>query len=146
MLVTGLISSSWYGWPMVFYLYGAAGLLWSFLFVFFGYNAPACHPSITEEEKFYIESSLGHVEDKPVSRAIVKIPFNIPLHLGYVFLENGNSLEENPHLGAGLGHPPHPVRSQLGLLDLAHRNPRLHEPRDELQYQICKYRVMKAVS
>ncbi|XP_018561225.1 putative inorganic phosphate cotransporter isoform X1 [Anoplophora glabripennis] len=64
MLVTGLISSSWYGWPLVFYLYGVAGLLWSVIFTFFGYNGPSFHPTITEEEKFYIESSLGHSDDK----------------------------------------------------------------------------------
>lgn len=79
MLVTGLISSSWYGWPMVFYLYGAAGLVWCLIFIFFGYNAPSFHPKITEEEKFYIESSLGHADDKPVSWVNVKLSifFNI---------------------------------------------------------------------
>ncbi|KAJ8929837.1 hypothetical protein NQ314_017440 [Rhamnusium bicolor] len=65
MLVTGLIASSWYGWPMVFYLYGGAGILWSVLFTFYGYNAPSFHPSISEEEKFFIEHSLGHGDDKP---------------------------------------------------------------------------------
>ncbi|KAJ8946324.1 hypothetical protein NQ318_004213 [Aromia moschata] len=80
MLVTGLISSSWYGWPLVFYLYGGAGLLWSVIFVFLGYNAPSHHPTISEEEKYYIENSLGHAEEKPKMRTPWKeILTSVPL-------------------------------------------------------------------
>lgn len=63
MLVTGLISASSYGWPVVFYLYGAIGITWSILMACLGYNSPGDHKSISEEEKYFIESSLGHDKD-----------------------------------------------------------------------------------
>ncbi|KAF7287840.1 hypothetical protein GWI33_000193 [Rhynchophorus ferrugineus] len=62
MLITGVISASWYGWPMVFYVFGGLGFLWCFLMGFLGYDSPDDHPSISMEEKKYIESSLGKTE------------------------------------------------------------------------------------
>lgn len=67
MLVAGVISASWYGWPLVFYIYGGIGLSWAVLFTIWGQNSPAVHPRITLEEKRYIEESLGHSDEKPVS-------------------------------------------------------------------------------
>lgn len=64
MLLTGVISASSFGWPLVFYLYGGASLVWSVLCLIFIYNSPAVHPSITEPERYFIEHSLGHSEGK----------------------------------------------------------------------------------
>ncbi|KAG5874306.1 hypothetical protein JTB14_013970 [Gonioctena quinquepunctata] len=64
MLLTGFIASSWYGWPMVFYSFSGAGLAWCFLFCYYGCDGPSHHQTITEEEKFYIENSLGHTDHK----------------------------------------------------------------------------------
>lgn len=66
MLLTGVISASSFGWPLVFYLYGGASLVWSVLCLIFIYNSPAVHPSITEPERYFIEHSLGHSEGKTV--------------------------------------------------------------------------------
>ncbi|XP_050295541.1 putative inorganic phosphate cotransporter isoform X2 [Anthonomus grandis grandis] len=94
MLLSGIISASWYGWPLLFYLYGALGLIWCILFIFFGYNCPADHPSISSAEKCYIEKSL---EQKPLNRpkkvpwgAIFTCPpvwalFTIQLGYHYIF-------------------------------------------------------------
>ncbi|XP_066153293.1 putative inorganic phosphate cotransporter isoform X2 [Euwallacea fornicatus] len=65
MLMTGVISASSYGWPLVFYLYGGASLIWCLICLAFTYNSPAVHPKISEAEKYYIEHSLGHSEGKP---------------------------------------------------------------------------------
>ncbi|KAL1494024.1 hypothetical protein ABEB36_009697 [Hypothenemus hampei] len=65
MLVTGWISASNFGWPLVFYLYGGASLLWSLLCLIATHNSPLDHPKISEAERFYIEHSLGHSEGKP---------------------------------------------------------------------------------
>ncbi|CAG9761905.1 unnamed protein product [Ceutorhynchus assimilis] len=65
MMVTGLISATQYGWPMIFYIYGALGVLTSILLGLTGYNTPAEHPRIGEAEKLYIESSLGNTDEKP---------------------------------------------------------------------------------
>ncbi|KAF7287839.1 hypothetical protein GWI33_000192 [Rhynchophorus ferrugineus] len=62
MLITGVISASWYGWPMVFYVFGALGFLWCFLMGFLGYDSPDKHPNISMEEKMYIKRSLGKTE------------------------------------------------------------------------------------
>ncbi|XP_030762099.1 putative inorganic phosphate cotransporter [Sitophilus oryzae] len=64
ILVTGLISASWYGWPLAFYLYGGLGLLWCIGMVLLGYDKPSYHPKISHSEKMYIEQSLGHTEEK----------------------------------------------------------------------------------
>lgn len=63
-LITDYIISSRVGWSGVFYLYGAVGLAWSVLYFFFGFNAPACHPSISKEERCYIETSLAQDSKK----------------------------------------------------------------------------------
>ncbi|XP_030762123.1 putative inorganic phosphate cotransporter [Sitophilus oryzae] len=64
MYITGIISASWYGWPMVFYIYGVLGMFACILFAVFAYDSPAEHLSISQAEKFYIEGSLGHDDEK----------------------------------------------------------------------------------
>lgn len=67
IFVTGYISASSYGWPLVFYLAGALGFLWVIIFTFFSYDSPAEHPRISTAEKLYIEKGLGHTDEKAVS-------------------------------------------------------------------------------
>lgn len=64
LLISGVIAASPYGWPMIFYLYGISGLVLCIIFSFLGHNSPAEHPTISEAEKYYIESSLGRTEKK----------------------------------------------------------------------------------
>ncbi|XP_045477164.1 putative inorganic phosphate cotransporter isoform X2 [Harmonia axyridis] len=52
--ITGLLSSSWWGWPSAFYLYGMIGLVWSIFMIIFGYNSPEEHKSISQAELEYI--------------------------------------------------------------------------------------------
>nr|XP_023022978.1 putative inorganic phosphate cotransporter isoform X1 [Leptinotarsa decemlineata] len=59
MLLTGYISAGWYGWPMALYLFNGLGLVWCLMFAYIGCNSPAVHPTISREERFYIENSLG---------------------------------------------------------------------------------------
>ncbi|KAK0150179.1 Vesicular glutamate transporter 1 [Merluccius polli] len=47
------------GWSSVFYVYGSFGVLWYCFWVLVSYESPAAHPTITEEEKTYIEESIG---------------------------------------------------------------------------------------
>ncbi|XP_066253943.1 putative inorganic phosphate cotransporter isoform X2 [Euwallacea similis] len=74
MLVAGLVSGSWYGWPLVFYLYGGLTALWCVIFWFFGFNSPGEHPTISDMERCYIEHSLGEGE-KENSQLHLKIPW-----------------------------------------------------------------------
>lgn len=59
LAISGVLASSSMGWPGIFYISGAAGLLWSVLWYIFGGNSPSEHGSISAEEREFIESSLG---------------------------------------------------------------------------------------
>ncbi|XP_059829954.1 vesicular glutamate transporter 2.2 [Hypanus sabinus] len=47
------------GWPSVFYVYGSFGIFWYIFWVLVSYESPAAHPTITDEERTYIEESIG---------------------------------------------------------------------------------------
>ncbi|CAH0563483.1 unnamed protein product [Brassicogethes aeneus] len=80
MIVSGMIASSWYGWPMIFYCYGGFGIAWSILMGLYGANSPAEHKTISTEEKKYIEHNLGHDEHKKaVSTPWKKILTSLPV-------------------------------------------------------------------
>ncbi|KAF3832713.1 hypothetical protein F7725_026378 [Dissostichus mawsoni] len=47
------------GWSSVFYIYGCFGMFWYIFWVLVSYESPAVHPTITDEERCYIEESIG---------------------------------------------------------------------------------------
>nr|XP_006116738.2 vesicular glutamate transporter 1 [Pelodiscus sinensis] len=47
------------GWSSVFYVYGSFGIFWYMFWLMVSYESPAKHPTITEEERRYIEESIG---------------------------------------------------------------------------------------
>lgn len=63
---TGLISSSWVGWPCAFYLFGALGVKWVLLWTFLGADRPGLHKDISAAERTYIETSLAY-QDRRVT-------------------------------------------------------------------------------
>ncbi|XP_044272511.1 sialin [Tribolium madens] len=58
MPVCGFLISS-IGWPSVFYVTGAVGILWSVAWFLLVFDSPAQHPRITIEEKLEIESKIA---------------------------------------------------------------------------------------
>ncbi|CAJ0581211.1 unnamed protein product, partial [Mesorhabditis spiculigera] len=48
-------------WAAPFYLYGVLGVLWTILWFAMTFEKPANHPTISLEEKKYIEEAIGHV-------------------------------------------------------------------------------------
>ncbi|KAJ8929851.1 hypothetical protein NQ314_017455, partial [Rhamnusium bicolor] len=76
---TGLISSSWVGWPFSFYLFGALGLKWILLWMLFGADRPGRHKRITDVERIYIETSLAYeaneVQQTPWRCILSSMPF-----------------------------------------------------------------------
>lgn len=61
-----------FGWESVFYVSGAIGLLWILGWVVFVYDTPAKHPTISNEEKAYIEKYISNTvqtRSKPVKKA-----------------------------------------------------------------------------
>lgn len=57
---SGILASSFMGWPSIFYISGLASGLWAILWLFFGSNSPADYKYISAEERDFIQSSLGH--------------------------------------------------------------------------------------
>ncbi|XP_017320733.1 vesicular glutamate transporter 3 isoform X2 [Ictalurus punctatus] len=47
------------GWPSVFYIYGVFGIIWYIFWLLLAYESPAVHPTISEEERTYIETTIG---------------------------------------------------------------------------------------
>lgn len=62
---SGILASSFMGWPSIFYLSGCASALWAILWLFFGSNSPADCKSISAEERDFIQASLGHNDTDP---------------------------------------------------------------------------------
>ena len=56
------------GWPMVFYVPGALGLLWCVTFYFLCFSTPQNHPWISDYEKTYLLSSckVSHLVCLPI--------------------------------------------------------------------------------
>ncbi|CAH1100629.1 unnamed protein product [Psylliodes chrysocephalus] len=67
ILITGAICSSWSGWPLAFYLFGALGYAWMLAWVLLAANTPASHPKISKEEREYIQKSLSVNENDEIS-------------------------------------------------------------------------------
>uniref|UniRef100_A0A6I8PL19 Solute carrier family 17 member 6 n=1 Tax=Ornithorhynchus anatinus TaxID=9258 RepID=A0A6I8PL19_ORNAN len=47
------------GWSSVFYVYGSFGMVWYLFWLLVSYESPAKHPTISDEERRYIEESIG---------------------------------------------------------------------------------------
>lgn len=59
------------------------------------------------------------------------------------FADGADALEAHLHVASGLGGADRPLRTELGLLDAAHRDTVVHEGSDELRHQIRKSQPRK---
>ena len=57
----------------VFALKGVFGILWYVLWLLLAYGSPAAHPTITDEERLYIETAIGETM-KQLSATEVCVP------------------------------------------------------------------------
>lgn len=69
MPLSGLLAQHGFagGWPSIFYVFGAVGVIWSAAFLYWVYEDPSSHPKINETEKKYINQSLCGINDTKVS-------------------------------------------------------------------------------
>ncbi|XP_074027601.1 putative inorganic phosphate cotransporter isoform X4 [Leptinotarsa decemlineata] len=79
-LLSGYIASSYYGWPMVFYVFYSTLLSWCILFAWVGTNSPKDHSTISRAERLYIEITLNqekHTENAstPWADIFKSLPF-----------------------------------------------------------------------
>lgn len=72
---SGFLASSSMGWPSIFYISGACGVVWTVLFFFWGSSSPAECKSISAEEKKLIETSLGSDGSEDKSQPPLKTPW-----------------------------------------------------------------------
>ncbi|KAJ8923276.1 hypothetical protein NQ315_001833 [Exocentrus adspersus] len=76
---TGVISSSWVGWPFAFYLFGSLGIKWVLIWVWLGADRPGQHTGISAAERTYIETSLAYQEHRelhtPWKEILTSLPF-----------------------------------------------------------------------
>lgn len=112
MIFTGTISQSSYGWPVAFYVYGALGIFLAFLFACFIANTPSSHPSITKEEKYYIESTTFVTDDTKVRNYYSTLEVKFELS----FLENTYSVEIFCNIFTFMGNFNHFLWTVLGNL------------------------------
>lgn len=71
MLLAGILAGN-FGWESVFYVMGFASALWIILWMWLVQDSPSKQPLISQEERNYINSSLGS-SDKP-EHDVVKSP------------------------------------------------------------------------
>jgi len=64
VLTTGWIVGT-HGWPMVFYLFGSLGVLWTLVWFRAAYDTPAAHPRISREELALLEANADARTDRP---------------------------------------------------------------------------------
>lgn len=83
------IQSEW-GWPSVFYVYGALSLVWSWFWFRHTYDSPDQHPTITAAEKCYIKQGIGDHRGKmglevPWHSILTSVPFLVVVvsHIGH---------------------------------------------------------------
>ncbi|KAM3956522.1 putative inorganic phosphate cotransporter [Aphomia sociella] len=79
LMASGFIADYW-GWPAIFYVNGTLGAIWTAIYVFIGSASPHVSGIISEEEKKYIQTSLGHVGEPkklrtPWKSILTSLPF-----------------------------------------------------------------------
>lgn len=62
--LTGYLCAFEGGWPYSFYIFGLAGIVWCFFWWLLVFSSPETHPTISYEEKTYIESSLERTDNE----------------------------------------------------------------------------------
>ncbi|XP_033214215.1 sialin-like isoform X2 [Belonocnema kinseyi] len=68
------------GWPAVFYVFGAIGVLWFLIWVVICYNNPSEHPFISESELKYLQDRLSaHTHKKPPSTPWKHLLTSVPV-------------------------------------------------------------------
>jgi MFS family permease len=70
LIVSGFIAQYW-GWPAIFYVNGTLGVVWTLIYIFIGSATPKTSRIISEQEKLYIETSLGQIGHQKVSLFII---------------------------------------------------------------------------
>ncbi|XP_049308919.1 putative inorganic phosphate cotransporter isoform X3 [Bactrocera dorsalis] len=74
MSISGILATSQYGWPSIFYVSGGCGIIWSFVWLLWGGESPRQSKLITPKERNYIESALAAVSKSANNTTPAKLP------------------------------------------------------------------------
>jgi len=121
MPVCGLIID-WLGWPALYYILSAQGVVFSACWFLLVHDSPDKHPRISHFEKRHIELGL------------VKGPVKVELYLKFHAMTNdknirsdtAGALAKGVDLHPTLGAFPHLLRKRLGILHLPHARSKVH--------------------
>ncbi|CAH1154737.1 unnamed protein product [Phaedon cochleariae] len=91
MPITGAIAATKVGWPLVFYLYGGIGLLWSILWLSLGSDSPSKSKRISDTERKWIEASRVNIEEKSDVPTPWKAIFTSPPFLAILLAHCGQN-------------------------------------------------------
>ncbi|XP_063011981.1 vesicular glutamate transporter 3 isoform X2 [Melospiza melodia melodia] len=80
------------GWSSVFYIYGMFGIVWYVFWLLHAYESPAVHPTITSEERIYIETSIG--EGASLANASVGLLSAVPHMVMTIIVPIGGQLAD----------------------------------------------------
>ncbi|XP_051639940.1 vesicular glutamate transporter 3 isoform X2 [Manacus candei] len=80
------------GWSSVFYIYGMFGVVWYMFWLLHAYESPAAHPTITNEERIYIETSIG--EGASLANASVGLLSAVPHMVMTIIVPIGGQLAD----------------------------------------------------
>ena len=74
--LSGILADA-FGWEWVFYFFAIASMIFCILWVFLVFSTPNDHPRISEEEKHYIQVSLGSSKNLGSERKLPQPPFKV---------------------------------------------------------------------
>lgn len=83
MPITGYLSTSSWGWPASFYVFGVLGVVWCGFWWVLSADRPSTHRGISMEERRYIETSLGQENDDDYMVSLIEVCW---LYLGETFV------------------------------------------------------------
>ncbi|KAM7343539.1 putative inorganic phosphate cotransporter isoform 2-T2 [Cochliomyia hominivorax] len=80
LAISGNIFDSSMGWPGIFYITGGIGIMWSIVFLIFGYDSPRDAKIISIEERVYVETLTGSNHESgsmsvPWKSILTSLPF-----------------------------------------------------------------------
>ncbi|WKY08299.1 hypothetical protein Q1695_007650 [Nippostrongylus brasiliensis] len=71
-LISSYLCTTSFGWPSIFYLYGAVGCVWLALFYLIVTNSPTDNRFISDDEKAYLAEHVKHSKDKSTGVAPIR--------------------------------------------------------------------------
>lgn len=67
MPLSGLLADCPFGWPSIFYVFGAMGTIWCVFFLVLVHEDPQCNKRMSDKERLYIQQQLESKLGMPVS-------------------------------------------------------------------------------